>query len=112
MRSAKVLHESAQHLDSVFNLQQALEYMLKAVITHRTQKAPPRTHDLLELVVVINEKVPPEQIRILDELHDVSVPLRYPDDLDEAIEAYTYDEVKRISHDVEALLLWLKQKLN
>jgi HEPN domain-containing protein len=112
MRSAKVLHESGQHLDAVFNLQQSIEFMLKALIAHRSQIVPPKTHDLLELLSASKETFPAEQMKILDELHDISVPLRYPDDLDEALESYTYDEVSRINREVEELLSWLKQKLN
>lgn len=112
VRSAKILHESGQHLDAVFNFQQAIEYMLKAVIFHQRNKNPPRTHDLLRLIAELSEPVPPTPLRILDELHDVSVPLRYPDDLDEALEAYTYEEVKRIGLETEELLQWLRQKMN
>jgi len=111
MRSARVLHESGQHLDAVFNFQQAIEFMMKAIITIQSKQNPPRTHDLLELAGLLGF-IPPAQRLILDELHDVSVPLRYPDDLDEALEAYTYEEVKRIGEETEKLLQWLKLKLN
>ena len=110
VRSAQVLHESGQHLDAVFHFQQAIELMLKALIQQQGTK-PSKTHDLLELAACLTKPIPAEQVRILDELHDISVPLRYPDDLDEALESYTYDEVKRIAHDTEELLQWLKQKL-
>ena len=112
VKSANVLHESGQHLDAVFNFQQAIEYALKALIIHQSKENPPRTHDLLELAALLSEKLPFPQQKILDELHDVSVPLRYPDDLDEALAAYTDEEVKRIGLETEELLKWLKQKLN
>ena len=75
-------------------------------------KIPPRSHDLLALAALLQEEFPEKQMKIIDELHDVSVPLRYPDDLDEALEAYTYDEVKRIGENTQELIEWLKQKLN
>jgi HEPN domain-containing protein len=111
LRSAHILHESGQHLDAVFHFQQAIEYLLKAVVARQGQ-TPPRTHDLLELAGLLSETLPAPQLKTLDELHDISVPLRYPDDLNEALEAYTYDEVKRIGDDSEGLLKWLKQKLS
>jgi len=66
----------------------------------------------LALAALLQEEFPEKQMKIIDELHDVSVPLRYPDDLDEALEAYTYDEVKRIGENTQELIEWLKQKLN
>ncbi len=86
LKSAHVLHESGQHLDAVFNLQQAVELMMKAWVANRTQKNPPKTHDLIELAGLV-EAIPPTQRHVLEELHDVRVPLRYPDDFDEALEA-------------------------
>jgi HEPN domain-containing protein len=112
MRSAAVLHESGQHLDAVFHLQQAIEYLLKGLLQNQGLQPLPKSHDLLELLGLWKQKVPEAQRKIIDELHDISVPLRYPDDLDEAIQAYTYEEVKRISEETQTLLKWLKQELN
>ena len=70
------------------------------------------SRSLLELAALLPKELPSTQQRILDELHDVNVPLRYPDDLDEALAAYTYEEVTRIGKETEELLKWLKQTLN
>jgi len=112
MQSANVLHESGQHLDAVFHFQQSIEFMLKAVIARQSSQHPPRTHDLIELATLLKKPLPADQLKILDELHDVSVPLRYPDDLDEALEAYTDNEVGRIGEEAEKLIQWLKQELS
>jgi hypothetical protein len=72
---------------------------------------PPKTHDLLELAALGNVPADTPQCETLNEVHDVSVPLRYPDNLDEALEAYSYEEVQRIGKRTEEFLQWLKQKL-
>ena len=110
LKSGWVLHESGQHLDAVFNFQQAIEFMLKAVIASEGLSTPPKTHDLLELAALGKIPADAPQRRILDEVHDVSVPLRYPDNLDEALEAYTYEEVERIGKETEAFIQWLKRR--
>lgn len=104
--------ESGQYLDAVFHFQQSIEYMLKALLSAQEGKDPPREHDLLELTGRLKTAIPADKLKIVDALHDVSIPLRYPDDFDEALESYTYEDVKRIGQDTEELLRWLKQKLN
>src|SRR5271166_3436245 len=85
--SAKVLLIGKQYIDSVFHCQQAIELMVKAILSEQQEQDPPRDHDLLKLCSKLKWPLPPEQKKIIDELRDVSVPLRYPDDFFDTFES-------------------------
>ncbi len=111
-RSATVLMESGQNLDAVFHLQQSLEYVLKALLASQLIEPIPRSHDLLELASLVKPSITGEHALLLADLHDVSVPLRYPDDLAEALEAYSYERVLALHQRTKGFMEWSKTKMN
>jgi HEPN domain-containing protein len=69
-----------------FHSQQCVEKALKAVITHRQDIAPPRTHavaDLLQLLPV--EWLPHLRAQLIEKMDDFYIPTRYPDALPGAL---------------------------
>lgn len=112
LKSAKLLLQGHQFVDAIFHCQQSIELMLKALLSEQEEADPPREHDLLKLSNRLKFPLPPLQKQITGELHDVSVPLRYPDDFVETVESYREEEAQRIYRETQELLQWLGQHLS
>jgi HEPN domain-containing protein len=59
--------------------QQALEKRLKALIIHRTQQMPARTHSLPRLAIDAGIQPTPDQGSLLAEMTKFSIETRYPE---------------------------------
>jgi hypothetical protein len=47
----------------------------------------------------------------MEDLNDLSVPTRYPDELESLLKQYKKDRTEKILVQTKELLLWLKEKL-
>ena len=79
LESARILYEANHYTDSIGNdLQQALEKILKALIAYKNEKIP-KTHDLYEIYVSIEElKLEESQIVALETATEYFKEDRYP----------------------------------
>ena len=83
---------------------------LKAYFKKKYQKVPPKTHDLIYLITVLEEKISEDKISFVQILNDAHIRTRYPDNLETVLKEYTFDIIQRILVDTEELLLWIKEK--
>ena len=76
--TAKVMLEAGRHFYVLFCCQQALEKMLKALISKNTKEFPPRRHQLMRLVELTGIEPTEEQAEFLRELSSYYIQSRYP----------------------------------
>jgi HEPN domain-containing protein len=88
----------------------SIEKALKGLYCKKFQKNPPKTHDLIYLSTKINLKLPEELQIFLNTLNDLSVPTRYPDEIEKMLEQYDKFRVQNIFVKGKDLLSWLSKK--
>jgi HEPN domain-containing protein len=88
-----------------------VEKMLKAVIEKVTGKTPPKTHNLRDLMTEANISVPENVSDLIDELSDLSVPMRYPLDFEANSDVYTRDVAEEYFRMTEGSVKWIEKSL-
>ncbi len=88
----------------------SIEKALKGLIIHKNKEAPPKTHNLLYLIEIINLELPEDMYDFVFTLNRVSVLTRYPDNLQRMLNEYNMDKTKEILEKARELLEWLKTK--
>jgi HEPN domain-containing protein len=106
--AAKSLLEKGHFRHCLFFAHLAIEKMLKAHVTRKTNDIPPRTHNLLRLAEIADLKLDPEQQQFLREFGMYQLEGRYPDSEESELpSSLVREEISR----AERLLLWLKRQL-
>lgn len=108
--TAEAMFKSRRYIYAVFMCHLAIEKGLKGVIASRNE-LPPRSHDLVFLL----ERAMPDSneghVRFIEMLNDVSVPTRYPDELDRLVANYPRKRTSEITGQSKEVLIWLKSCL-
>lgn len=87
----------------------SIEKALKAHYVKEFKTNPPKTHDLDYLSEKIKIEFPYDKMRFVDQLNDLSVPTRYPDELKKILKEYNKKRTERILKLSKELLQWLKK---
>jgi HEPN domain-containing protein len=111
LETAETLFKSGKYIYTVFMCHLSIEKALKGLYAKKFKKYPPKTHDLSYLTKKINLKLPKLHQDFLEDLNDLSVPTRYPDELENLLKQYKKNRVKKALSQTKELLLWLKEKL-
>jgi len=111
LETALHLMKTGRYLYVVFMCHLALEKVLKANLA-ATGAMPLRTHDLIMLVRKANIKdMAAEHLGFLGRLGSASLPVRYPDDLRQAVEDYPEAVAREYLDETEKVFTWLKDRL-
>lgn len=112
LETARHMLASGRYLYVIFICHLALEKMLKAHVTEVTQEMPAKTHDLIYLIRKAGLKLPPEYLDFAGRINNASIPTRYPEDIQRALNDYPRPVAEEYLQKTEELLKWLKQQLN
>lgn len=102
---------SGRHAYCVFMCHLSVEKALKALFSEKLAKNPPKTHSLVYLVQSAQLEVTIEIRDFLEGLDEISVPVRYPDELKKMLKEYNKVRTKIIFVKSKEVLKWLKEKL-
>ncbi len=108
--TAEAMFQAGRYLYVIYMCQLAVEKALKAIVTHKTRKAPPRTHKLVYLTELADIDLPESYLEFLGTLDAVGAGARYPKDLAATLKAYSRDIAKRYLEKTEEFLEWLRQE--
>lgn len=111
LETAKAMFETRRYIYTVFMCHLSLEKGLKGLFAKNLQKDPPKTHDLNYLSNTINLELPDELQKFMDKLNDLSIPARYPDELDKVLKQYDKRRTEKILKLTKELLIWLKRNM-
>ncbi len=89
----------------------SIEKALKGLYAERCEKNPPKTHNLNYFCEEINIGLNEKQRNFIDKLDGLSVPTRYPDELDRLLKNYKKNLTTEVLNQTEELLLCLKKML-
>lgn len=81
LKTAEAMYKSRRYLYVTFMCQQAVEKILKSIITTISSEPPPKTHNLVRLAELagISSKLKQDQIDLLASLTPFCVEARYAD---------------------------------
>lgn len=96
LETAKAMFASERYIYVVFMCHLSIEKMLKGVYLENMDEVPPKIHSLVFLVQKQNLELPEKIKQFLENLDEVSVPTRYPDELDELLKVYDKSRTEKI----------------
>lgn len=106
--AAESLLEKGHFRHCLFFAHLAIEKMLKAHVTRKTNDIPPRIHNLLRLAEIADLKLDPEQQQFLREFGVYQLEGRYPDSEESVIPSSL---VKEEIAGASRMLSWLTKQL-
>ena len=111
METAIAMLDSGRYIYCVFMCHLSIEKSLKALYAKKLGKNPSKTHSLVYLAQSLHLDLPEKIKEFLEILDSVSVPTRYPEELEKLIKEYTENKAKNILNESRETSRWLKQKL-
>lgn len=111
METAIAMLDSGRYIYCVFMCHLSIEKSLKALYAKKLGKNPSKTHSLVYLAQSLHLDLPEKIKDFLEILDSVSVPTRYPEELEKLIKEYTENKAKNILDESRETSRWLKQKL-
>ncbi len=111
METAIAMLDSGRYIYCVFMCHLSIEKSLKALYVKKLGKNPSKTHSLVYLAQSLHLDLPEKIKEFLEILDSVSVPTRYPEELEKLIKEYTENKAKNILDESRETSRWLKQKL-
>ncbi|MCH7556896.1 MAG: HEPN domain-containing protein [Planctomycetes bacterium] len=111
METAIAMLDSGRYIYCVFMCHLSIEKSLKALYAKKLGKNPSKTHSLVYLAQSLHLDLPEQIKEFLEMLDSVSVPTRYPEELEKLIKEYTENKTKNILDESREASRWLKQKL-
>jgi len=106
--AAKSLLEKGHFRHCFFFAHLAIEKMLKAHVTRKTNDIPPRTHNLVHLAEIAGLKLNTEQARFLTRFGVYQLEARYPDSSEMLLDGRAAAEKLSFAQEI---LEWLKSQL-
>jgi HEPN domain-containing protein len=110
--TANAMFVAGRFIYCVFMLHLAIEKALKAIYVKNLQKQPPKVHALVYLTKSSNLEPPQIMKEFIENLDEVSVPTRYPNELDKILKDYGKERTQGIFNQTQEVIKWLKEQLN
>ena len=110
MKTAVAMFDAKRYIYVVFMCHMAIEKALKALYTQTGGSLPPKTHNLLLLIEKIGLDLPEELYDFVFRLNGVSVPTRYPEDIQKLRKDYNKKATASVLAMGKETLRWLKIK--
>ena len=111
MKTAEIMFDNKRYFYAVFMCHLSIEKALKGLYTQKLNKTPPKTHNLIFLVEKIKLELSEDLYDFIFTLNGVSVPTRYPDELQKLQKDYNTAKTRVLLEKSKEALKWLKAKL-
>jgi len=110
MDTADYMFRGGRYMYTVFMCHLSLEKALKGLYAEKLGKEPPKTHNLLYLLEKMKLTLPEDLFDFISTLNRVSVPTRYPDDLQRILKDYDKKKTKEVLDQSKQVLQWLSAR--
>jgi HEPN domain-containing protein len=111
LKSAEILLKGKRYLHAVFLCHLAVEKALKAIYANRFRKDPPRIHSLNYFVDILKIEPGEDMKKFLDQLSDLSVPTRYPEEIMDLEKEYDQELGKSVLKKGKEFMAWAKKMI-
>ncbi len=109
--TAKVMLKAQRYIYTIFMCHLSIEKALKGLYTKKFKQLPPKIHNLVYLVKLIELALPKQFQAFVLELNQVSVPTRYPEELSLMLKEYSNQRTTAVYNNSKKVLAWLKKNL-
>jgi len=109
LKTAEVMLKSRRYIYVIFMCHLSIEKMIKAVISTEVKGLPPKSHSLLYLSQKALLAYPENIQSFIEQLDNVSVVTRYPEDLKRISREFNKKKVEEVFKMTRRTLKWLKQ---
>jgi len=109
--TADAMFKTGRYIYTVFMCHLSIEKALKGLYAKKFKKDPPKIHNLNYFCEKVEINLEKELEDFIDNLNDLSVPTRYPDELERLLKDYKGDVTKEVLEMTKELLSCLKQML-
>jgi len=89
----------------------SIEKALKGLYTKKFEKEPPKVHNLNYFLKEIGLALPKDLRDFVDEINTVSVPTRYPDEIEKILKHYNQAEAATMLQKSRRVVEWLRKNL-
>lgn len=110
IETAEVMLKARRYIYCIFMCHLSIEKSLKALYTEYLEKVPPKVHSLVYLAKSTGIDFPDNFKDFLEGLDEISVPARYPEELNKVLKEYDKVRTEIIFNKSKELLRWLKTK--
>lgn len=111
LKTAEIMLDNKRFIYAVFMCHLAIEKALKGIYQHKLHDIPPKVHNLIYLVEKTGLSPSEKLYDAIFELNRVSIPTRYPEDLDKMKSEYKKQNTLKIISNSKEVLKWLKNQL-
>ena len=111
--TAQAMLETQRLLYEGFMCHQAIEKILKAYCSEKTNEQPPYTHNLTRLAEIsgISQLLSPGQFELIDTLEPLNIEARYPSYKERLLKSLTKSRCDELITQTKQLQKWIKMKL-
>jgi HEPN domain-containing protein len=109
LETASAMFKTGRYIYTVFMCHLSIEKALKGLYAKKFKKDPPKIHNLNYFCEKINIEIDSEKRDFVDSLNNLSIPIRYPDELERLIKDYRKENTEGVLKKTEELLKWLRQ---
>lgn len=111
LKAANTLYKDSNYVKCIEHCHAAIEKILKALITEQDQ-IPAKIHDLLKLAsVAILENLQLEIKDFFDDLNEIYMSTRYPDEFVEVEKEISEPKTKEILEKTKRTFDWIEKKI-
>jgi HEPN domain-containing protein len=113
IETAQAMLDTQRYLYVGFMCHQAIEKILKAYYSERTEEIPPYTHNLTRLTELsgLNDLLDEEQFTIIDNLEPLNIEARYPSYKERLLKSLTKIRCEELITQTKQLQEWIKKRL-
>jgi HEPN domain-containing protein len=111
VETAKAMVDTGRYVYCVFMSHLAVEKALKSVYVKRLGDQAPKTHSLVHLSQTAKISLSQTLKEFIENLDEVSIPTRYPEELDKVLKMYDKSRAELILEKTKEVIICLKQEL-
>ena len=110
--TAKSMFKTGRYIYTIFMCHLSIEKALKGLYARKFEVNPSKTHNLNYLCEEMSLEIPEEFQNFMDNLNNLSVPTRYPDELEKLLKDFKKGVTKKIYKQTKELLKWFREKIS
>jgi len=111
LKSAQILLKGKRYIYVIFLCHLAVKKALKGIYAHRFRKDPPRIHNLNYFVDILKIEPDEDLKTFLNQLSDLSVPTRYPEEIADLEKEYDQAMGKSALKRGKEFVTWAKKMI-
>ena len=111
LKTAEAMLKTKRYIYTVFMCHLSIEKALKGLYAKKFKTNPPKIHNLNYFCEKIKLELNPEHQDFVDKLNTLSVPTRYPYELEKLLKDYKKDVTASVLNQTKELLICLKNLL-